>query len=188
MTGYLRAVVLGLSVVVLQAPVVSLAQGKPAPAAPAPIPAEIQTAKKVFVANGGGDEWSYSDGPFNGATERAYNQFYAAINGWGRFELVSAPADADLLFEIQSMVVPMGQQSNTNGLNATGGERFDPQFQLSIRDARTNALLWRMTEHIQWAILQGNRDKNFDQTLTRLVGRVQALVGQPPVPPSAVRP
>jgi hypothetical protein len=44
---------------------------------------------------------------------------------------------------------------------------------LEIRDPKTNALLWAFTEHVHWAILQGNRDKNFDQALTRIVSDVQ---------------
>jgi hypothetical protein len=188
MTRYLMAVAFGLSLVVLQMSVVSMAQTKRVPAEPAPVPSPILTARKILVVNGGGEEWSYSDGPFNGGADRAYNQFYAALKGWGRFELVSAPGDADLLFEIQFSVPSVEHQLNMGNVSAISGEQFDPQFQLSIRDARTNALLWRMTEHIQWAILQGNREKNFDQTLAKVVGRVQALVGQSATSASAAKP
>ena len=30
-----------------------------------------------------------------------YNEFYAAMKSWGRYELVSSPADADMVFEIR---------------------------------------------------------------------------------------
>jgi hypothetical protein len=36
----------------------------------------------------------------------------------------------------------------------------DPQSRLEIRDPKTNALLWGFTEHMEWAILQGNRNRN----------------------------
>lgn len=180
MTSHFKTGVLWLtlSLVGSQISVVSTAETKQAPAVAAPVPSPILTAKRVFIANGGGEEWSYSEGPFNGGADRAYNQFYAALKGWGRYELVSAPADADLLFEIQFSIPSVEQQLDMGKTSAVWGVPFDPQFQLSIRDAKTNALLWRMTEHIQWAILQGNRDKNFDQTLAKVVGRVQALMGQ----------
>ncbi len=47
-----------------------------------------------------------------------------------------------------------------------------PNFRLEIRDPKTNALLWGFTEHVQWAILQGNRNKNFDQASARIVADV----------------
>ncbi len=52
------------------------------------------------------------------------------------------------------------------------------------RDSRTNALLWGFTEHVQWAILQGKRDENFDLTLNKIVAEVRTLLwtrkpGQP---------
>jgi hypothetical protein len=54
----------------------------------APRPAQIVAAKKVFISNAGV------------GTDMTYDQFYAAIKGWGRYELVASPADADLVFEI----------------------------------------------------------------------------------------
>ena len=45
----------------------------------APLPSQILTAKKVFISNA------------DAGTMDNYNQFYAAIKTWGRYELVSAP-------------------------------------------------------------------------------------------------
>jgi hypothetical protein len=55
------------------------------------------------------------------------------------------------------------------------GPTYDPQFRLEIRDPKTNALLWGFTEHMQWAILQGNLNRNFDQASARIVTDVLAL-------------
>jgi hypothetical protein len=88
-------------------------QYKPAP--PAPIPAQILTAKKVFIANGGGDESRYDTAWFSGGPDRAYNQFYAAMKTWGRYELVAAPGDADLVFEIRLTVVQLQHQRVSAG-------------------------------------------------------------------------
>ena len=158
---------------------------KPAPAVPAPVPAQIVAAKKVFVANAGSDEWAYSDGPFHGARERAYNQFYAALKDSGRYELVAAPADADLLFEIEFSVPSATSQVDRSVAQGFLPEPFDPRFRLVIRDPKTRALLWAFTEHIQWAILQGNRDKNFDHGLAKLVDEVRDLTGQAVAPGEA---
>ena len=134
----------------------------------APIPAQILTAKKVFVSNAGGDEWMDDETHFNGGPERTYNQFYAAMKNWGRYELVASPADAELLIEIQFSV-----------LSSFSRPILDPQFRLVLRDPKTNAALWGFTEHVQWAVLLGNRDKNFDKALGQVVSEVQRIAAQP---------
>jgi hypothetical protein len=138
---------------------------------PAPIPTQISAAKKVFIANGGGDEPGI-DEPIFGGVDRSYNQFYAAMKSAGRYELVGSPAEADLLFEIRFAV----KTSTTKVFKGdTIGSSLDPQFRLEIRDPKTNALLWAFTEHMEWAILQGNRNRNFDQASARIVTDVLAL-------------
>src|SRR5262249_58085013 len=71
----------------------------------APIPAQILSAKKVFIANAGGDESRFDAPGYTGGPDRFYNEFYAGAKSWGRYELVSTPAEADLIFEIQLTVV-----------------------------------------------------------------------------------
>jgi hypothetical protein len=152
-----------------------LAAQKPEAAPVAPIPAQILAAKKVFVANAGGEDRSYEEPRF-GAPERAYNQFYAAIKSWGRFELVPAPANADITLQI-AFTVQQAEQSVTKGNSM--GTPFDPQFRLEIRDPKSNTLLWAFTEHAQWAVLQSNRDRNFDQALAKVVAHLQSLEANP---------
>jgi hypothetical protein len=147
-------------------------QAKPVPAGP--IPTQILAAKKVFVANAGGEQPWYDVAQFSGGPDRAYNQLYAALKSWGRYELVGAPADADLLLEIQFICPPSVAAGNQGG-DSIAGRPYDPQLRLVIRDPKTNALLWAFTERAQWAVLQGNRDKNFDQTLARIVRDLQDL-------------
>ena len=169
MTTRSKAHILAVSLAIssLQASIVSAEQAKPAP------PAPILAAKKVFVANAGGDEPWIDDGQFSGGSDRTYNQFYAGMKTWSRYELVGAPADADLLFEIEFTVPPIAGEASRTGTIA--GRPYDPQFRLVIRDPKTNALLWAFTEHAAWAILQGNRDRNFDQALARIVTDLQGL-------------
>jgi hypothetical protein len=179
MTTYFKVVVLSMALAISSLMCSSLAMAETKPAAPAPKPAQVLAAKKVFIGNGGGDE-PVHDGPlFSGGPDRAYNLFYAAVKTAGRYELVAAPADADLLIEIRFTVpthlVPPAEKEE----NIFGPAPFDPQLRLEIRDPKTNALLWGFTEHVQWAILQGNRDKNFDQALTRIVDDVQGLSASP---------
>ena len=174
MTRQFKAAVLAVSLATSLLPVSVLAAEQAKPALPAPIPSQILAAKRVFVANAGGDEPLMDDGQLSGGPDRTYNQFYAAMKTWGRYELVGAPADADLLFEIEFTVPPIGGAAS-RGETLLGSRPYDPQFRLVIRDPKTNALLWAFTEHAGWAILQGNRDKNFDQALARIVSDVQGL-------------
>ena len=97
----------------------------------------------------------------------------------GRFELVPAPAEADILLEIR-FTVPQAEQSVMKGSSI--GTPYDPQFRLEIRDPKSNALLWGLTQHAQWAILQGNRDRNFDQALARVVVEVERVAAPPQLP------
>ena len=80
------------------------------------------------------------------------------------YELVGSPAEADLLFEIRLTVIP-DRDAN----------RAVAVFRLEIRDPKMNALLWAYNEYVEWAILESNRNKNFDQALARMVRDVAGL-------------
>ena len=50
----------------------------------APVPAQVITAKKVFVSNGGVDRQALAAFKRAGDTNEPYNRFYAAMKSWGR--------------------------------------------------------------------------------------------------------
>ena len=139
-----------------------------------PTPPQISLAKKVFIANAGENQPFFNDAIFTGGQQRAYDEFYAGMKSSGRYELAGAPADADLSFEIEMAVNRAGARISQEP-NLLGDVPYDPYFRLVIRDPKSNAILWVTIEHVQWAILQGNRDKNFDQALARLVSDVESL-------------
>lgn len=141
-----------------------------APLPMAPVPAPIRTAKKVFIAYAGG-QGNFTSAGYSGTFTRTYDQFYAAMKSWGHYELVSSPADADLALEVSF-------ETNLIRIDK-GSSHFDSQFRLAFVDVRTHIVLWVITEHIQQAILQSNRDKNFDQAMDDLVTGVSILAGQP---------
>jgi hypothetical protein len=166
-----KILALCLALAMLQLPF-SMAQSKAAVAPPAPIPPQILAAKKVFIANAGGDEMDGDDPRFSGGPDRAYNEFCAAMKSWGRFEIVNAPADADLLLEIRqyvSAVTPTGR----------GSSSFIPQFQLNIRDSKTNAMLWGFNVHSHFGIGQADSDRNFSSAVGRLATDLRILVAPP---------
>jgi hypothetical protein len=65
------------------------------------LPAQIRTARRVFLANAG----AQTGFPYDSAV--AYQQFSDELQGWGRYTLVGTPAEADLVFELRS-AAPVG--------------------------------------------------------------------------------
>lgn len=124
---------------------------------PAPIPAQIITGKKLFISNGDGDE------TFN-VPNVTYNQFYASIKNWGRYELVSSPADADLVFEVRFIIDPV------------------PRIRLVILDPKTHAVLWHIVEDVQGWAREATGRKNFDQGMVTLAEELKMLTNHSPSP------
>jgi hypothetical protein len=132
--------------------------------APAPIPVQIMTAKKVFISNLG-EESEYSsqkNGYVSGGRNRFYNMFYASMKSWGRYELVATPADADLVFELLFSI-----------------KESQPQFKLTILDSKTHFALWAFTVYAEPANREATWRKNVDQALMELVDDVKRLAAQP---------
>lgn len=138
----------------------------------APLPSQIFTAKKVFIANGGG---GFDKEIWSGDPSRTYNEFYGAIKSWGHYEIVGTPADSDLVLQISIASSP----------RISGGE-VAPWFQarVTLLDPKTNVLLWASDEFIPekpgiGLILKRNRDKEFSEAIGRIVTDLKALTAQP---------
>jgi hypothetical protein len=132
----------------------------------APVPPQIASARKVFISNDGADDGAEAIFKRAGEPDQAYNHFYAAIQNWGRYELVPTPAEADLVFEIR-FTAPMYY----NGTLAV----FDPQFGLRIVDAKTHFVLWNLTEPVNGAFRESTWVKNFDQGLDLLMADMKKI-------------
>jgi hypothetical protein len=162
----LAAIFLGIAAMLPLLPVLH------AQAPAAPIPSQIVNAKKIFIANAGG---GFDREIGNGEPSRTYNEFYAAIKTWGRYELVGSPSEADLVLQI----------SIANSAKVLGNSVV-PWFQvrLAILDPKTNVVLWVLDEWIPESQGMGmwskkNRDKEIDDGLDRIVGDLKALTAQP---------
>jgi hypothetical protein len=153
-----------LSVALVSLPLVA-ADKVPVPApAPVAVPAQILTARKVFISNAGTDgEAVYLLG-LGGDAYHPYNLFYAAMKSWGRFEIVDAPSDADLVLEIRF-----------NGQTADAGMLLV----LTILDSKTHFILWTISEPVQGWARKPISDKSFGQGIANLVGDLKALGPQP---------
>jgi len=171
--------IIAVTLVILQFSTSVAGQAKQSTAAP--VPAQILTAKKVFICNGGGDEMAENDPIFSGGPDRAYNEFYAGVKSWNRFEIVDSPSAADLLLLVRQEVL-------TVSLGGKAGASDTPLFHLEIRDPRTNALLWGFHVHGEFGLGQGNSDRNFDQAVDRLLNDLRTLGAGQPGPSAAARP
>jgi hypothetical protein len=143
---------------------------QPKPPAPAPVPGQISAAQKIFISNAGGESFEtvFDQKVFNGGPDRPYNQFYAAMKGWGRYEVVPSPAEAELIFEISWVLSDTGLKLPVLG-----------QLRLLVIDPKTHVKLWNFMEYVRGALLLGNRDKNFDRAMDTIVNRVKKL-SEPP--------
>ncbi len=153
------------------------AQQPPAP--PAPIPAPILSAQKLFIANGGMDAFSlqaFEELGLNGAAP--YNTLYATVNSWSKYQLVSSPADADLVLEIR-FTAPF---SGGNGERSWDFQRilasttWQFQTEVKIYDAKTHFLLWTLTQPVRPANLKGTWMKNIATANATLAGDLQSLL------------
>jgi hypothetical protein len=141
----------------------------------APVPTQVVTAKKVFISNAGVDATSPIHFKRARGPNEPYEQFYVAMKHSGRYELVGAPADADLVLQLRFSAP----------LNSC--ETYQPQLLLEILDTKTHFLLWTFTEAVKDVgrhplfEVNANWDKNLKEGIDNLVEDLTQLAGQPAV-------
>lgn len=123
--------------------------------AAAPVPIQILTGTKVFISNGGSDA-------ILGDPVLAYNEFYADRKSGGKYDLVAAPADADLILEIRFEIDP-----------------GTPLIHLGVLEPKTHVALWIFNQGIQACSREVTGRKNFSQAMSTLVGDVKRLTSSP---------
>ena len=87
------------------------------------------------------------------------------MKNWARYELVSAPAEADLVFD-PSFV-----------LNFEGVLRL--RLRLVILDPKTHIALWTIIEPVQPWVRESTGRKSFDQAIAKLMDDVKKLTATP---------
>lgn len=140
-----------------------------------PIPPAILHAKTIFLSNESADSGLIPD-IYSGSPDRGFNQFYAALHAGHRFEIVSDPAQADLVLSLR-LVAPVDVAAAREGARPIGFPQPLPLFRLEIYDRQSHYVLWTLTEPIPKALLQHNSDKNFDQAVMELAGDLEKLAG-----------
>lgn len=134
------------------------------PSAPiaAPFPAQISNAKSVFISNTAPDGMPSDMLQSYGEPNRPYDQLYAAMKAWGKYELADSPAEADLVMEIHFM-----------RSKATGGFGEGAEFYVSVLDEKTHFVLWTFVEPVKGAVRKVSWEKNIDTSVRALVKDLQ---------------
>jgi hypothetical protein len=125
----------------------------------APVPSPIFTAKTLFISNASGEILLPA-----GTPDLTYNEFYAAMKNWGRYEIVSNPADANLVFEIRFM-------------NSRTDQNF--QFRVVVLDSKSHVILWAFSENVRQSGNPKTSRKYFDDAMAAMVGDLTNLAKQP---------
>lgn len=139
---------------------------------PAPLPAVVVNAKKIFLTNGGG-------------SNLAYDSFYSEMKQWDKYEIVGSPEEADLIVEFAYRVEHNGTRvwSSNNTYDGTtqvhSAQIVDPQLTLTIFDAKTKNSLWSEVDHRRLARREKNREKETINSADRLVEDLKARVAIP---------
>ena len=136
--------------------------------AAAPVPAGIFTAKTIFVANAGEDEF-VDAGEGAAVPQGTYDRVHSAIAAWGRYTVVTSPAKADLVLEVRSRLVEEG-----HGAALFEARRIDYR----LLDGPTRAVLWGGSIHVQRAARQRTLDKNLSDAVDFLVRDLKLLVNR----------
>lgn len=119
----------------------------------APLPAQLLSAKSIFLSNAGTADNQYST--------VVYDDLYNSIAVTKHYQIVATPAEADLTIEASLNRIPD---------TVTNGTSYNRIFiQVVIRDPKTQALLWVITENVA-----GNafRSKTFEKILGTTVAKV----------------
>jgi hypothetical protein len=133
---------------------------------PAPLPAVVVSAQKVFLTNGGG-------------SDLAYDAFYGEMKKWGKYQIVGSPEEADLIVELAYRVEHGGTRvwSTNNTYDGTtqvhSAQIVDPQLVLTIYDAKSKNSLWSTIDHRRLARREKNREKETINSAERLVDELR---------------
>jgi hypothetical protein len=134
----------------------------------APVPTQITASHTVFLSNMG------ADASFPVDATQAYNDIYQALTTWGRYQLVSSPEQADLIFQLRGV----STLTTYSGAHDTIYTVNNPAFQLTIVDPKSNVTLWTITSPVALAGSKRTLARWLAISETNLVSRIKVVAGQ----------
>jgi hypothetical protein len=142
-----------------------------------PVPTPITTAQKIFIANAGMDAFSlqaFEELGLNGTD--AYDSLYNAVKGWGQPQLVSSPADADLVLVMHVTAPLVGEGGGWKFQSIFANTKWQFQTQLTLYDAKSHFPLWTVTQPVRPANLKGTWRKNIADADAAVAGDLKSLL------------
>jgi hypothetical protein len=133
----------GKNVALTLALVLAVAPRLSAQATPSHIPAQIASARTVFLSNNLGAPLA--------DTDKIFNEIYAGVQQLNRFTIVTDPETADLLLQFNLV--------NSNN----GGYGVIQTITLQIIDAKTHVILWSVSDSGQTKAIYGAKDRNLNK-------------------------
>jgi hypothetical protein len=141
--------------------------------------ASISAVPKVFISSMGQDNPRSRYSVIKPG--QAYNLLYAALQSTQRFELVTAPAQSELIFEI-CYISPertIEQRRSAEELFPPEDEEVDePQVKLTVWNGATHAVLLVSTEYLGSLITKSGMDKKFAKAIQSLASKAAKSLGQ----------
>jgi hypothetical protein len=165
---------------------IACARTEPPPQPPPPdVISRVTAAKSIFLSNAGVNDYFASEIP--GGPNVAYNEFYAALQQWGYFQLADSPAHADLILQIRGTEqMPQLQRTGIALDQAVAMQHF-PMLELSILDPST-------LTPIDTLSLPASRGPNipkgtaaFANSIDWLAYKLKLLVATPRRPPATLQ-
>jgi len=133
----------------------------------APVPSPLLSAQKVFLANGGADPVSIEAFRKAAQVNEPYTSFYDALQSWGHWQLVSSPADADLVLVVR-FTAPLAP-----------GPSYSPQVEVKLVDGKTRFPLWTLTQPVEGAFRRTTCTRNYNDGIAALIGQLKTLTAPP---------
>ena len=143
-------------------------------------------AQKIFIANAGMDAFSLQ--AFRGARPQRRQRLRFPLRRrqkLAQYQLVSSPADADLVLEIRvtAPLTNVGDHATWDFQHILANTTWQFQTDLVIRDAKSHFLLWTVTEPVRPANLAGTWRKNIATANAAVAGDLKSLL-TPSAPPT----
>jgi hypothetical protein len=142
----------------------------------APLPAAVVHARKAFLLNG---QTSAQYLTKNGNI-LAFDTLYADVKGWGKYELVDSPTDADIVIELQYRPYSEGSRSfgvynpSAHTVQTRSVDQIGADFALVIYEARSKEQLWSVSDACGLARFVKNQQKEVIKSIGRLVDGLKA--------------
>jgi hypothetical protein len=130
---------------------------------PVPVPSNFATAKTAFLASEGAPDLATKE---KEGISILYSSMYKALLAASIYKLETNPAAADL-----SMSVSIGNIS----MDFNGNSLANPFIRLSIRDTKTQSLLWNIDETLKGAWREKTFEKNVDTCTAQIIADLKQL-------------